>query len=183
MRIIDKQKDYYDCMLKYGQDPNIVWVRQDKVQEIVQNTPVFKIYGVQPVILGFCGKHYKLVCKKTEFRSKIFDIVVDDPNDVVKLKLDKYDISRNTDEKIKRWLSVDISSFKGFFEKFKTPCYVLEATSNTSPFREFSKDQPQPAEINTNIYLKNYQFQKVLDPQQAYQELEMYLNSELLLTG
>ena len=75
MRIIDKQKDYYDCMLQYGQDPNTVWVRQNKKEEYVENTPVLNFYSAYPVIIGFCGKHYKLLCQKSEWGLKNFDIV------------------------------------------------------------------------------------------------------------
>lgn len=78
MRIISKQKDYYDCIQRYGQDQNQVYVRNQIKLPREQLTQLWGdlldnvrcnieelIYGQLCIfdchIIGFCGKIYPVI--------------------------------------------------------------------------------------------------------------------------
>ena len=113
MRIIAKERDYYDCIQAQGQDLTCVWVR--KLEKVLYDKKVkrwpfkkFKaanlryngsIYAIQYVI-GFCGKIYHVIgVGESYYGDKTFCYSLEDFDNFVR---DNYD-----DKKVKIYYSKD----------------------------------------------------------------------------
>ena len=67
MRIRSNFHDYYDAAMAFGQDPLLVYDRFPKKEEMLRGLFEMAVgrldcygFGVHPMIVGFCGKIYKL---------------------------------------------------------------------------------------------------------------------------
>ena len=69
MKIVDKQRDYYDCSMGLSYDPSVLYVRSDK-----KKIKCEKQYGVENNfgILGFCGKLYPFFYTNRYFEPKYY---------------------------------------------------------------------------------------------------------------
>lgn len=186
MRIVSKRKDYYDSAMGYGQDPSIVYVR---------NEQIFERYLNETLMIGFCGKIYPYI-----HYSKLSSI--EHPNGVseycyneeqYRKCIEKYEDKKTLDYYLTKdywslwarkyvtkqenkliYFNADYSKFTKLFREYNTPIwYYHQSESFIIPRKYYLTINPQ---------LKPLQFAKAVDPFQAFQEISMYLGG-ILGTG
>lgn len=196
MRIFSTFKDYYDGALKDFQlDAFPVYNRttesidishkinfinmpltvnyHDKTDQIVasgwyyyephsKKLPYNELIELKLKIIGFCGK--------------IYPVYTNNDNSIIKYANDYPSISTfksynfrtnnfNYESTIDGWNELINSQILiDLFLKYKTPVYILE------PFKT----------LKTNNLLSEYKFQRIFNPYEAIQEIDMYLNNVLV---
>lgn len=80
MKIISREKDYYDFLLgKYGSDPKIILDRKKILENIVNYQSEFDWRYLKENfsyrILVVCGKYYPLIAKRTATRTSEFRLI------------------------------------------------------------------------------------------------------------
>lgn len=179
MRIIDKRRDYYDCIQRIVQDRNLVYVRNTKEIGKYHNYNYFrsiKDIEIERFIIGFCGKLYAGIKIAHENENDIFYNFLD-ANEFILDNLshrDSYDYERN--------LSPFNQSKRSLYRFFKDYSinydWLLQKFSFTVPIfvlceEYFSKE----IKLIANPLLNQYKFYKVFDTYRTFQELQMYLGS------
>ncbi len=195
MRIISKTKDYYDGMgVVYGIDPMITYVRQpsdlsDQIgdflpkdyrkivnhhfsisRDFVRNNSEFS--KIEPFIIGFCGKGYigwKIYkIKKNDIGNEIEYIheISYDAEYVLKkiIQKDKYGFNSFQFKWLKDSIDLVLSKIKiDTFKEIHAPIFVLDGHNF----------------IANPSNLKDYKFYKIFDGVQAFQEISMFIASNL----
>jgi len=197
MRIISKFKDYYDITMQHGFDSEVVYIRNQtecpynlkdiKLYEIYQycldkfklhsyyishdaffnfniqhkskRHPNYYIYSyVKPIYIGFCGVIYKLLSINIKHEFFIYSF-----EDMKKLYDNKNII---IDDKIDWKLFFEPLEDDSIFVKIENPIWSAQIRT-TSPF------------ITINPRLSNYEFYKIFNSYNAYQQIYRYLCSVL----
>lgn len=206
MLILTKKKDYYDGVAgTTGIDKTIVYEREeDELTE--KEVPIFfahnshswqknkdsefinfryhhlkkefqKIYPkMNYFIIGFCGKLYvgwKLYHEKSlRYSNELITEITYDENLMLSM------INENTGwrgnfsdnlNRIKNYNALDI------FRKYHTPIFVFDANYNVLGI---NKNYSNP-KFFINHTLKEYEFYKVFDAFQAFQEIQMFISGVL----
>lgn len=140
MRIIAKERDYYDCIQAQGQDLTCVWVR--KLEEVMYEKKVkswpFKKFSaagwrsrsvvhVNQYVIGFCGKIYHVLGVATGFFQKeFFCYSLEDFDNFVKDHYNDKEIKIYQTQKSRRYhhpkgdaIGVRHKEVREFFEKAK----------------------------------------------------------------
>lgn len=191
MRIISKFHDYYDC-LQDGSDPN-VWVR--KQEEVRYSTYMYRnlsselekhFLEIDFGCIAFCGQLYKLIWASCPASTKVrtstgFERTVPTvkrnyyysweafqktwSEQVWKFYEDKKDrwdapgrTLRNLEVNFKTYTDLRRQSWNKLFTEHNAPCFYVD-----------------DYEMIVNPSLKDYQFYKVFNVQQTFQEIEMYV--------
>jgi hypothetical protein len=187
MRIISKFRDYYDCIQSYGQD-DLTYIREKREVEIPFGTDFSSYnysfsydYYMSSEIIGFCGKLYPLInierygdikrCYTVEDIDKVAESVLNQQEkyNYYNLPHPKYRVSGNR--------VTPRATFVYIFDKFKEakwPHTQLFDQYNVPIFSAQRKDY-RTSIVTLNDCLRPFEFVKVLDPYQAFQELSMYL--------
>ena len=210
MRIISKFYDYYDKAVAYGIDPALVYVRerkefdirygnkyyQNKLSSLWQSMPRFTAgqYGV----IGFCGKAYPFYRFISGNITKVYYSVASIKKDLSNKTLESmhttlnggnyeldYFFNRNLEDlqnfvnnkyyylgSNQRPESFDVNYGKSIsddlFREFDSPILlVTNITYNTQ-------------NLVVNPILKEYNFVSQFDPVTTFQEISMYLGSNLV---
>lgn len=205
MKIVSKFKDYYDSVIAYGQDERCMYLRFKKSFLFPEEEPLYKliadmprttgrhtINGMDTYIIGFCGKIYPVYrftdtddwlnhtythCYSGEDVVKYLQ--KNYKKDVVKRYMEGspdnkayyhkwyYNIPKFRHEKVEQFLKKNHGrEFQSIFEQYKTPVFALWMKSPSSN---------QPSELEINPCLKDFHFQKIVDPFQAYQLIFQYI--------
>ena len=148
-------------------------------------------------VIGFCGKIYYCV----HLNSKKLYTHID--NETLAIEIPKYIIEERAKlhysygyftEDIGLLIGVDFSeksrygkyfkntfqhpfNFEGFFEKYKTACFSFGISYNKFEMVNGVKYNGPTYSLKLNPVLKDYDFQRVMDPNSAIQELRMYFSS------
>lgn len=198
MRIISNFHDYYDCLQATDEDKKTLYIRnplEGPQLDYRKDWPFPKlgfhyrsIYVIK-YIIGFCGKIYPLFKfedyypnSKTTFcwNADQVDKYLLDNLEAKELKsyLEKpYRKFVNRTGKIYHRSDIDTffeecrkkqNSFLSLFEAQRSPIFVAERKESSS-YNEF--------DMTYNAQLKPFQFFRIFDPCQAYQEITMFLNN------
>ena len=194
MRIISKFHDYYDTAMGMGIDPNLIYRRETKLHEFVHWTfdaKILRIFEIPPVwmfrfgqplaILGFCGRIYPY------WLDRNFDVSIDSltkkPSsriwltdaEMVRQHLVSHDPSRqDIDESIALDIAKETRAFEGatiseeIFRAIDAPAFIVRNIFSTKPYQ-----------VHTNPRLANFDFMKVFDAFTTFQEISMFLGSQL----
>ncbi len=183
MRIISKYQDYYDCGLAYGVDTDLYFKRTK--EELGDFIPIryFKTrakskYSFEGSV-SFCGKRYPfavvVTSKDKPIEVKNISSVTCDYNFCYDMESfeeaypkNKKKYYRHTKPEYFRVVDVDIEEFK----KRNAPYFTMTNLPNPSGIRETE----YTTETNLPI-LKNFQFNKVFPPYEAFQEISMFLGA------
>ena len=194
MRIISKFRDFYDGL----QNPadKFCWIREQKEVNI---SDVYGHRGAEPdicdalrhtdsapytnrnryrggssdidyqaVILGFCGKLYPYVI---ETHAGVFKHLLRERGAITNIR-ETWGLKRSECPLID--VTTQYSSyFQKIFYTYDTPVYAFLFNRASTVWRVSVK-------IVINPSLKELFFQKILDAQQTYQEIEMYLTNDLV---
>lgn len=174
MKIISNFYDYYDCVMKTSFDPDLVYIRNEQ-EEILEREPCGLLsyflspYNLFPFIIGFCGKIYagykKYYCLGEATKKMGVDIYFDEESAVKSIPL--------KDQKQKKFKYI-LRAIKSFFDIPKRPQIYLKFFRNNCPIfiiENFSKE----CKLIKNARLKPFEFYRIFDVYQTFQELQMYL--------
>ena len=198
MRIVDKRKDYYDCVQSCSQDRSVVYVRTE--EEIYYDNswplPYLSYHSYVPGltdfhIIGFCGNLYPCIEMHTPYGheyppKKVFCYTMDELDRFIRGSLKDRDLDvYDGKAKSKRWSWNSIShkrEFERFFENMRREI-------STDRFREMFIEKRSPVftarrsgrwgggTITWNGMLRPFDFMKVFDPYTAFQEIQMFMNN------
>ncbi len=205
MYIISKKKDYYDGVAgSTGIDKTIVYERE--IIEIDEKdypdmfrrynpytnkkpSPFYKLTNVNiirelriagvyehtaPFILGFCGKIYvgwKLYSKGKD--GELITTITYDNENMKKLVEQHSWYGGNFEDNLKYVQSYDPIEF---FREFNAPVFVYDSDYKRTCVERNWSNHPK---FLINPLLKEYQFYKVFDAFQAFQEVSMFIGGVL----
>lgn len=207
MYIISKRKDYYDGVAgTTGIDKTIVYNRdiieldEDKYPKIFRGynslynkkpSPFYKLGNVHvkrdlrvvyehvaPFIVGFCGKIYVgwkfySVGEKRSYGDELITVITYD-NDNVKKIVEQYAYwGGNLEENLNCVLTYDAMDI---FRELNTPVFIYDCDYGRSFVEKNYRNNPK---FFVNPLLKEYQFFKVFNSFQAFQEIQMFLGGVL----
>lgn len=200
MKIVGKiKKDYYDSGAQYGQDPNLLLIRNpEEIQYAYGGNPVktgLEEYHPDRRPILFCGKAYpRLICTQYDFDDQC---VRQDPAHTVSIytvpAMDKFLSTNTAVSKLMRQAMYGRKWNRGrtyydmwaeylsngpytvpdtLFIKHKTPYMVISEKywESHNPFLS----------VLTFPLLEDYGFNKIVPANQAWQEIEMYLSNVLV---
>lgn len=202
LRIISKEKDYYDSVQSISQEAEPLYVRDAKEVKLEKfpfplvSNCFESIQGFEYVV-GFCGKVYPIFLLRhlvqdyrKNFVSGFIDKYCFNPQDVyeyVAEHLTKKQLNRFYEKKKNRFSSPFYAQYYDFSEK-GIEAYFKKMEEIKNSFNNIFEENKCPiflavnnsrydAKITYNSVLKNVEFFKVFDPFTAYQELRMYLSN------
>ena len=186
MRIISSFKDYYDTAMGLGIDPDCVYNRKTELLEIksVKLPYVYKTKDswnsedkiiVSPFLIGFCGKIYKGIKVTLENNLNNSDYFYSTDSYVKYMALFNIEISNNkrwswfgsgdhldNERDVDAFFNRDFSNLEQLFQEHKTPVFAIYGKSINN------------SQLELNPFLKPYEFYKVIEPYQAFQDIFMY---------
>ena len=201
MIVRGKKKDYYDSILAWGVDKTVVYARDERQIEIKRKShdwrsKEFSIPGpdkaywkgkdtnlaIHYFVIGFCGKLYPVV----EFRLNVtgghrsqFFYDVESVNNFLNkrgIKQDDYryfwrdNFNVTTVDGAKNWFKTDhLSHLDKYFQQYKVPIFLLE----------YSDKRNMLAVLTLNPTLREFQFFKVVEPTQAFQDVYSFISGVL----
>lgn len=196
MRIISKFKDYYDCGMAYGCDPQIVYVRETK--EIPQKGWPFYIrrngifrntfrLDFTDFVIGFAGEVFRGMELKShsESKAKVCYSVEDIDAFLAELKISKKEMKEWT-ERRKGWKNIIRSSVRECYDswfKWGNPNVYCDVPAKEACLKYFDEyNVPvfiyRPyIDMTLNPNLSLLEFYRCLDSYTAYQELSMYMSN------
>ena len=189
MRIISSYHDYYDCIQKEVYCPEPLFVRNKTEIEYDYRTFPFDkelnlyIRHIKTInrIIYFCGKVYTCIkiCEIDDNNIELHSKYCYSNQDAVKFveNLDK-SITKNLYKKQRHWPyfgQSGIDAIKKYFENFKSKeDYIKKAFKQINQPIAVSYSSNK---IVINDILKNIDFQRIIPPQQAFQEIQMWLSN------
>lgn len=200
MRIISPFHDYYDSAVGYGQDPSLIYKRIPRLVTIPHNRIPS---GFMPVVgnalrppplkewqdhyisacIGFCGKAYPVLLSKPE----IIDETRVAANQTFETGLSGVlDIAQRVRQGPAPWWW-EVNSVKKLYHNYCERLCGLKSgvelhTELDAPvFLALIRPsyRPEPITLITNPRLANFRFAKVIEPFAAFQEIAMFLGSQL----
>jgi len=202
------EKDYYDGVVgTTGIDKSIVYDRklieiEDRSQipkpfyfdirtknnniRRLSNTPIDRkqknFHNFSPFFIGFCGKIYvgwKLYSKgrlpHDFFQPIIHTCFTYDANIIADL-INIYDKKTNERKAVFRALvkSIENMDLVELFREYDTPCFVYDPDYKRTVISDYKNQR-----FFINPILKDYQFYKVFDAFQTFQEIQMFIGGVL----
>ena len=127
-------------------------------------------------IIGFCGKQYigwKL-CNEVKYKTetKLFTTITYD-FDIIKTILDFKSRRSNIDDSYKTVVNKDLTQV---FRDFNTPVFVYDQNYDKKQIKGYYSSDTK---FIINPVLKDYEFYKIFDSFQAFQEIQMYIGGVL----
>lgn len=188
MRIISKTNDYYDGVGRSDKESLPVYVRNHKEYQLNEFpthpaiTYVYNDFGINVILIGFCGKVYPAFQIKRYLKPDINLFTKDEVIAYIESQLKKSELEYFRTKKIMFAYSRSFETkfeveqffsevkhcqtdFMPIFEKYKTAQFVMECT-----YRGW-------VVLHVGIPLKNFGFQKIFNPYQAYQEINMFMGN------
>lgn len=169
MKIVDKQRDYYDCSMGVAYDPSVLYIRSDK-----KKIPIKVRLDSYCGILGFCGKLYPFFYKgivDTEYY----------------WTTEEWSATNPYKGYHRRWWRTDKTD-KEFFDnvvlgRSHTECLDYFHIYNTPIFLLCSDTKSYTADntiyLYTNPLLRPLGFSSIKDPYTAFQEIYQYVGGVL----
>lgn len=196
MRIISKFSDYYDSVMKEGQDRSVVYVREKAIVEVprkqesilphVNSSLSVGYYAALSInnvdrrefmYLGFCGKIYPVL--RIEFANEVNCFYSFE--DVKSFCEEKGIEFRKSAYRVRNFLGhLDarrIEDTKYFFEQNTSQLSHLFHNHNVPCFIYFKDNNGAKLELNPN--LKDLKFFKVKDTYSCFQDISMYVSGVL----
>lgn len=204
MKIFSKFHDYYDSVLKFSQteDDGVVYQREpeeikfDINQSEIKEVGYNRYYTCEYIkFIGFCGKIYPVVV--VDFRDsedsvpEFYFIGRDDEKLYERINKHNQKMSRQRlfsgfndreldfltgktpeDSWWKRYTFITPFDLETFFIKYETSIFLFEHVT----CGRYDKTRWR---LTKNVCLKDFGFQKIVDPFTAFQEISMFFNSTL----
>lgn len=200
MRIVSNYHDYYDCVQSIDQDRTLIFSRvkksvfYERKKEFPFNYPIIGNYRTKSLTLmdysvGFCGKIYPIVKLQKPgletFSQECLEkwcFNIDDVDKFVsenfrRTHIDLYNEKEPNSSKYEKqgWAwghrrkffldffnKIDSKKAEEIFDKEKCPIFVVDYAEKSITF---------------NDCLNDFEFYRLFDPYQAFQEISMYLSN------
>lgn len=168
MRIISDFHDFYDCVQREGFDPTITYLRKKKI--ISKSTSKYSFLDKIPreyLLIGFCGDIFpcvifdKNICYNIDEVNKVMDGLLK-KREKIRYYSKKYSFRDREIDFIKYFNKYDKKDYEYLFKKYHTPIWVDRRN-----------------EFIVSDCLKQYDFFRIFDPYQAFQEISMYFGGVL----
>jgi hypothetical protein len=184
VRIIDKRRDYYDGVASQGVDPSIIYVRKEKETPFRLDQFCMPHLGYfDKYVIGFCGQIRPLV-KISGANRLLFESLKSRTNeDLFFYNIDEVDrYASQWIERRAKWYDCPFQmneSRKNFLKFFQNTWAKLETifTDHKTPI--FLLDCSIKSKLFLNPLLRPFEFQRIVDPYTAFQELSMYIGGIL----
>lgn len=206
MKIYSKFRDYYDSVLKISQTEEDGVVYQRDTDEIIfnLNQAEVKEFGYTRhfrdefiKFIGFCGKIYPFVffdfAEEEYSTKKAYYVGADDSILFESLTKHNSKMSRHrwldnitlyeinylfgvkqTDTWWQRYEFVTPFKLEEFFIRYETPIFLFEQLGYGG-----IHNSQNLWKLTKNVCLQDFQFQKIVDPFTAFQEISMFFNTTL----
>lgn len=185
MKIIDKhRRDFYDCIQGYGFDDDIVYVRTYEKIKIDCNLTAGYLFDKifrRDIILGFAGQIYQILGLSTD-------------EDVIKYCYNIDDIDKfvsNNSKKYEEWINGKKEGWASKFGFYKNPRNKILRELEEFDGKEYKKffdNGPiftirkyayyTESYLEVNPIIRGLEFVRIMNPQQAFQTLQMYLANQ-----
>lgn len=192
MQIISNFRDYYDCIAKQGVDTTLKYFRKTEILEIPYKLPYSPSGLVKTRIVGFCGRLYPLVyLVDEELNTETLISCIEEIDAWVHSFYKKRELETYYKEQyrgFKFWLRFNRKKrglqrkyFESLFDeineiKDNPPIYLLDFfISNSCPIFSIRQKDTSVSNLIINDQLSKFQFEKVVDPYTAFQELSMFI--------
>lgn len=201
MRIISKERDYFDSIQAYGLDSNVIYVRKAEEHDIstLYKGPMFENIRdltlersrinqhIHTVIIGFCGKIYPVIHmeyidqsqnRKTAYCYSSQDImdtlkIRNEPNWFVKPRYDWHKFTKKDVDRLFDELEGS-ECLESIFRDYNCPIFTITVGQYCTKRTHY-----RGAILATNPILLPYDFQRKFDPYTAFQEIAMYISGVL----
>ena len=196
MRILSNFNDYYDGVQKsfVGEENPKIFLRKSKDDRVKIKLPCRRyVHGFRLGIIGFCGKLYPFFVYEVKGHPGYIPTGFLSLSNHYKLTYDYDEIFQYMDNHKKCCYFFNGASksqvFNDVFDlthsKKLLDVFVEQSTPVFSvSLAEYDEDatgyKETSWEIDTNPCLKDFKFQTLFDPFTAYQEIDMFLNNELV---
>ena len=190
MRIISDFHDYYDCIQSYGQD-DLLYVRNRKEVEhrLVAPSVDLRRFPIYSKVIGFCGKFYPMVyCVPGDnpHSVKTFCYCASEVHKWVNANLKKKEIEeyyqgKERGSKYRFSLMKPCKRIEKFFDEgFKQQNNFLPLfVKHDAPILTTKYVFPDKHYLVLNPRLANYEFFRIMDTYQAFQELSMWFGQKV----
>jgi len=213
VRIISDFHDYYDSILSYGQDKKLVYLRKTKIEKLkytdlsetiwswrlkfsAVDHSAYEFNNVIPEpdfgLIGFCGKWYGCLLYTLPESKNVIPIYSTD--DMItflhKQKVDKERIAAFREGR-RKVSSVKYMSWRFTYNKLSSFFTALDGIESDieyffkykAPILFFTFKDYTTYTLTINPNLKKLNFQKIVDPFTAFQELSMFISGRLGVEG
>lgn len=202
MRIISNFHDYYDIGMKYGQDSSLIYFRNQSRKEVESNIgfnsillgrryrrprevdPNIRIY---PMLICFCGDIFPSVRLSNKWghpESDIFAYSIEEVDDFITSHYKEKDIkgyfSKTSIKDVSWSYTFNRDAFIKFFsfvEDKKQKISEFMASIDQCPIIVIP-DLEEHQKWVFNSKLKDYNFEKIVDPYTAFQKISMFLGNQ-----
>ena len=205
MLLIKKFHDYYDTALGYGVDKSIVYKRKTEKRKIDLNQYFKSIHSTYTAnsiywgsfgVISFCGKLYPFrhcEIKTSDYMIENIQHYIFDPNyitSITKKRFEKHNFDRSWNYYTKTYKDKRDKIFYSTRDKFsliqeevntlkihhELKCPVLQFGYGTEDkkYGEYTESN-----VVLNPCLKDFGFQRVIDPYTAFQEISMFISGVL----
>jgi hypothetical protein len=203
MRIISDWKDYYDCLQRFDEDRQTLYIRDQRRVEIRSKWP-FPMRGTGyerrldrsgfstiEHIIGFCGKIYPLLelsCWSAGSSLCRTMAEVDSYAEAHMKPIEFEQFNSNSYKGLYKTSFLDKTQRRPAFAEFFAACHQRQDDYRTMfekercpifvasrAHKEYRGDVE--GEIVYNAALKEYEFFRVFDPPRAYQEIVCFMNN------
>jgi hypothetical protein len=173
MRIISEFKDYYDCISQYGINSDLLYIRKSEEYSIKNLEIPLSNYNkkffrpVKLTLLMFCGKSYPLYSLSSYHHRGGFSC---SKKECYRFP-QSWESSRNIDSINKEidiyfdYVETNGSKLSKQLEYINIPCFMVEY---------YIYDNI--GDVTTNVNLKMLDFQKIKPPNEAFQDIQIYLS-------
>ena len=203
MRIVARQKDYYDCVQGTGQDRSLTYVRDTKEEQLDRRWPFPRLTvsnwprtlcEMHLTVIGFCGKIYPMVemyippsdCKRPIRDRKGVPMEGRKRKCFTLADVDAFINAELSDKRMSEYKERFRQEFVKFFGEFEQDREKhADLFSITRPI--FAVEEQGRWDFTANrwhhpiVYnplLGPYDFMRVFDPFTAFQELQMWLSNQ-----
>ena len=194
MRIVDRKKDYYDCIQRLGQDQTCVYVRKRQEIQLEKYAAFPSNYFFKTVLIGFCGEVYIGVCVPPaddfgwrgtpEPEYYCFSLEKALANfDQYSPKYKAYGKQRVSNARAELQQVFNgprhdlLHRNQSNQEKYYKACYGKIFREHRVPV--FVVHQVGNVYIELNALLNEFGFQQVMDPYTAFQKIHMFMSGVL----
>jgi hypothetical protein len=194
MRIISRQRDYYDAVMKTGMDREIVYVRETKEVELDKKFGLDYLcskscgysdgtdlgsggHSVHLCLLGYCGYIFKIYAvKHTPKGCEPIEQFFYNFEEFKEYMLgsgfgSKYDFSTSRwwPGTYQKFEEQDTKALRELFHQYNTPLFLINSKN-----RDGKKQK-----LTLGPILKDLEFQRQKDPYTAYQDIFQYVAGHL----
>lgn len=189
MRIISSFRDYYDGLSVYDKSETLVYQRMPSSDTVKKGEPILKDVFVPRImelrnsgggytgtnreffLIAFCGKFYPIAIDSNGYHgAEVFHTTLDKLVEDKSKKSDWFSQS----ETIRKFWSQANESAMNLNIHYNSPIVVI------SRIKEWILYQSgYEYVVDVDVELKNYRFQKIVDPYTAFQEISMFVGGVL----